>query len=57
MKVQVRFFAPYEDPNTGKAGAIHWQRNQTIDDTLPGVYCLRTNQEEWNEATLWHTYT
>ena len=45
------------DPNTGKAGAIHWQRNQTIDDTLPGVYCLRTNQEEWNEATLWHTYT
>jgi len=46
-----------QDPNTGKAGAIHWQRNQTIDDTLPGVYCLRTNQEEWNEATLWHTYT
>jgi len=46
-----------QDPNTGKAGAIHWQRNQTIDYTLPGVYCLRTNQEEWNEATLWHTYT
>jgi transposase len=46
-----------QDPNTGKAGAIHWQRNQTIDDTLPGVYCLRTNHDEWNEATLWHTYT
>ena len=45
------------DPNTGKANAIHWQRNHTIDDTLPGVYCLRTNHDEWNEATLWHTYT
>ena len=46
-----------QDPNTGKASAIHWRRNQTIDDTLPGVYCLRTNHDEWNEATLWHTYT
>jgi len=46
-----------QDPNTGKASAIHWKRNQTIDDTLPGVYCLRTNHDEWNEATLWHTYT
>jgi len=45
------------DPNTDKADAIHWKRNQTIDDTLPGVYCLRTNHGEWNEATLWHTYT
>jgi len=45
------------DPNTDKAGAIHWKRNQSIDDTLPGVYCLRTNHGEWNEATLWHTYT
>jgi transposase len=45
------------DPLTGKASAVHWQRNHTIDDTLPGVYCLRTNQNEWNEATLWHTYT
>ena len=45
------------DPNSGKAKAIHWQRNQTIDDTLPGVYCLRTNHKEWDEATLWHTYT
>ena len=46
-----------QDPNTGKASAIHCKRNQTIDDTLPGVYCLRTNHDEWNEATLWHTYT
>jgi transposase len=21
------------------------------------VYCLRTNQDQWDEATLWYTYT
>ena len=26
-------------------------------ETLPGVYCLRTNQEQWDETTLWRTYT
>ena len=46
-----------QDPSTDKACALYWQRSQTIDDTFPGVYCLRTNQEEWDEATLWHTYT
>ena len=45
------------DQVTGKASAIHWQRTKTIEQTLPGVYCLRTNQEDWNETTLWHTYT
>jgi len=45
------------DTNTGKAISIHCKRNQTVDDTLPGVYCLRTNHDEWNEATLWYTYT
>jgi len=44
-------------PNTDKADAIHWKRNPSIDDTLPGVYCLRSNHDECNEATLWHTYT
>ena len=24
---------------------------------MPGVYCLRTNQDSWDEPTLWHTYT
>jgi transposase len=24
---------------------------------VPGVYCLRTNQEDWDEPTLWRTYT
>jgi transposase len=37
--------------------AIYWQRTKTIEQTLPGLYCLRTNQKDWNENTLWHTYT
>ena len=45
------------DQTTGKASAIHWQRTQTPDERLPGVYCLRTNQDQWDEATLWRTYT
>ncbi len=45
------------DPLSGKATALHWQRHKSIDDTLPGVYCLRTNQDQWDEATLWRTYT
>ena len=40
-----------------RATAIHWQRNKSIDDTLPGVYCLRTNQNKWDEDMLWRTYT
>jgi len=27
------------------------------EDTLPGVYCLRTHQTDWDDATLWDTYT
>jgi len=23
----------------------------------PGVYCLRTNLDDWDETTLWKTYT
>jgi len=34
-----------------------WKRIVPTEDTLPGVYCLRTNQAEWDETTLWHTYT
>ncbi|MCB1850939.1 MAG: IS1634 family transposase [Chromatiaceae bacterium] len=40
-----------------KATAIHWARNKRADETLPGVYCLRTNEEQWDEARLWRTYT
>ena len=46
-----------EQDETGpNAKAIHWQRVTPVDDTLPGVYCLRTNQTEWDERTLWQTY-
>lgn len=45
------------DASGEKANALRWQRIGPIDETLPGVYCLRTNQEQWDEATLWHTYT
>ena len=24
--------------------------------THPGVYCLHSNQTDWDEATLWRTY-
>ncbi len=39
------------------ASAIHWQRTKELQDTLPGVYCLRTNQTQWGDKTLWQTYT
>jgi transposase len=42
---------------TGHATALHWQRLVPTEDILPGVYCLRTNRQEWDDATLWHTYT
>jgi transposase len=44
------------DAAGGNATAIRWQRITPVDETLPGVYCLRTNQTAWNEQTLWHTY-
>ncbi len=46
-----------QDPASGKATAIAWQRVKPIAETLPGVYCLRTNEQDWDEATLWRTYT
>ncbi|MFZ0256049.1 MAG: IS1634 family transposase, partial [Gammaproteobacteria bacterium] len=45
------------DETRNHATALRWARNKTLDDTLPGVYCLRTNQDSWDEPTLWHTYT
>ena len=45
------------DEVTGKATAIEWTRIKPIAETLPGVYCLRTNQTQWDDATLWRTYT
>ena len=46
-----------EQDETGpNAKVIRWQRITPVDDTLPGVYCLRSNQTEWDEQTLWQTY-
>lgn len=45
------------DESTAKATAMRWQRIKPIAETLPGVYCLRTNEADWDETTLWRTYT
>lgn len=38
---------------------ISWEQKPIEGTPLthPGVYCLRTNELEWDEATLWRTYT
>ena len=48
-----------KDEESGNACEITWHRKPAPDttDTYPGVYCLRTNQENWDEAALWKTYT
>lgn len=48
-----------KDKKSGNAVEITWQRKPAPDttDTYPGVYCLRTNQADWDEAALWKTYT
>ena len=47
------------DEQSGKATALHWKRKEKAHTqaTHPGVYCLRTNLSEWDETTLWNTYT
>ena len=47
------------DDASDKATAIHWDRSEKPHSqaTHPGVYCLRTNLVDWDETTLWHTYT
>jgi transposase len=39
--------------------SVVWKRvaKSNSQATHPGVYCLRTNLTDWDEATLWHTYT
>ena len=42
-----------------KAIALTWEKLPVNGTRLthPGVYCLRTNELDWDEATLWQTYT
>ena len=39
--------------------SITWKQKPVDGSRLthPGIYCLRTNELEWDEATLWRTYT
>ncbi len=48
-----------KDKKTGNAVRITRKRKQLPNstDSHPGVYCLRTNQDTWDESTLWRTYT
>jgi hypothetical protein len=46
-----------KDETTGRATALHWRRPVPSEDMLPGVYCLRTDRSDWDDATLWCTYT
>lgn len=38
---------------------ITWKQKPVEGSRLthPGIYCLRTNELEWDESTLWRTYT
>lgn len=47
------------DNESGNATAICWTRQEKPHSqaTHPGVYCLRTNLDGWDEAALWKTYT
>jgi len=47
------------DETGTKATALNWEK-RPVNGTMfthPGVYCLRTNELNWDEATLWRTYT
>jgi transposase len=41
------------------AAAITWKQTPVEGSKLthPGVYCLRSNETAWDDATLWRTYT
>lgn len=46
------------DDSGEKAAAITWQRQPVAGSKLthPGVYCLRSNETEWDEEALWRSY-
>ena len=45
------------DEKKEKALRIDWKRQaNTKQDNRAGVYCLRTNIQEWDEKQLWETY-
>ena len=47
------------DESKEKVISLTWEKipMEGTQLTHPGVYCLRTNELNWDEATLWRTYT
>ncbi len=47
------------DESGQKATGLTWKRQPRPGSmaTHPGVYCLRSNQTDWDEESLWRTYT
>ena len=47
------------DESGAKVIGITWEKVPVAGTQLthPGVYCLRTNELSWDEATMWRTYT
>ena len=47
------------DESGERAAAVNWTRRpaEASMATHPGVYCLRTNLADWEDAALWRTYT
>jgi transposase len=54
-----RFYEITVEPDDASDNAreIRWTRITAVEQTHPGVYCLRTDQSGWDEQTLWRTYT
>ena len=46
------------DPTGERATAVRFSRHPVEGSmmTHPGVYCLRSNQTDWDEEALWRTY-
>lgn len=46
------------DDRNEKAVAVRWQRHERPHSRAshPGVYCLRTNETDWDAKRLWRTY-
>lgn len=52
-------YATQVESDGDKACAVTWKR-RPLEGTMlthPGVYCLRTNVRDWDEETLWRTYS
>jgi transposase len=47
------------DESGTKVTSLTWEKTPVDGTQLthPGIYCLRSNELTWDEATLWRTYT